>query len=1123
MVRDIHHLGATTLGFLSSLPDSSRWGAAVTGIGDLNGDGVPELVAGHSTYNGGRGAVWVLFMNEEGGVDDHVLISNSSGGLGAVLDPGDSFGSRVTNAGDLNTDGRSELAVIASGDDDGGTDHGAVHILFLTDSGTVSSTSKISDTQGGFTGTMTNGNRFAGALGGVGDLNGDTIPDLAVGSYLSNTGGSQRGALWILHMKDDGTVESHQQISSQSTWPGGSPLANSSQFGFSVCGLGDLDGNGHQDIAVTARYHYNGPGLARGRVWILFRGVGGSISAVQAIAPGGTGGLATTITGAGGHFGWSIANAGDVNGDGVVDMLISARQQDVDHINDGALFIGYLTSAGTLSHEEMISENDGLQNDTLDLQNYSYFGASAALLGDISGDGSPDLAVSASHHPSGGTERGKVYVLELEPKPMIVEVLTSTAHLDTLAAVDINVLGGARPYRYILGDPLVVDSVLTGWADAADTSGLASIGVPTWGLFRLDRSHVQPILLTPPEALPTGSYKLLVIDAASDTAETAFTLGQDLQAASAEQVTLSDGHRVTKTGSSGWADGRWSGRNTVCGTDRCWVQFRAAAEPILAAVGLSPFGAAALDGYEQMTYGILLSGDSVQIIHGGSLHSTTASVNTEEEYMVELTDGQVHFSNTQGLLASFEQVHGADCLSLDVAIHTSGTGVVDLRTDAPASFTVRDSLVHGGALDPSSGAVHLTFLPDTGSYSTTWNNAAGASSRSGLGTETWSTRSTSTYFGVGAPRVVHVGQRHHWEEATVHAVRADQRGQTIARKSGGTGWGPVHLTVNSSNTLVDHRLLCVPVVADTARPEFVAGWRAEGDSSVVASWLVRPFGPAWTLAHAIGPDSALTSVLVRPMDELQIVSTVNGRAFLLNQDTVAIDSTTAPVGPFRTMIAFRDTLSEVQQVRGSMAVPLILSTEELAGGFPLSLVTPSLDTITGISGGQLTAILDPGPVPGDHELIVAATDTTVALTFLFELDSGHVTNVRLVVEDTTYAMDPSQVSTAPPNVVSLFDEPRSTGTEAPAAIHLLLEENFLMTPNDDDHYDEFRVLGVDPRTDYELTITDRQQNILFQTTDAGSAWNGKYMNTGSASADGIYVYRIEVDGEVIEGYFQLKN
>ena len=81
----------------------------------------------------------------------------------------------VASLGDLDGDGVGDLAVGATGDDDGGVNRGAVWVLFLKKNGKVKSHQKISDTQGGFTGILDNGDWFGSSVASLGDLNGDGV------------------------------------------------------------------------------------------------------------------------------------------------------------------------------------------------------------------------------------------------------------------------------------------------------------------------------------------------------------------------------------------------------------------------------------------------------------------------------------------------------------------------------------------------------------------------------------------------------------------------------------------------------------------------------------------------------------------------------------------------------------------------------------------------------------------------------------------------------------------------------------------------------------------------------------------------------------------------------------
>ena len=97
-----------------------------------------------------------------------------------------------------------DLATGARGDDDGGSTRGALWVLFLNTDGTVKAHQKISDTTGGFTGVLDDGDAFSNGIASPGDLDGDGLPDLAANALFDDDGGTDRGAIWMLFL--DGTA-----------------------------------------------------------------------------------------------------------------------------------------------------------------------------------------------------------------------------------------------------------------------------------------------------------------------------------------------------------------------------------------------------------------------------------------------------------------------------------------------------------------------------------------------------------------------------------------------------------------------------------------------------------------------------------------------------------------------------------------------------------------------------------------------------------------------------------------------------------------------------------------------------------------------------------------------------
>ncbi len=411
-VRAEQKLSEIAGGMNGAIETRSLFGSAVARLGDLDGDGVDDLAVGakgdeDGIYGANIGAVWILFMNADGSVRSKQRIANSAGGFGGTLDHGDYFGQALANMGDLDADGVDDLAVGACWDDDGGPSRGAVWILFMNADGTVKNEQKISQTAGGFGGVLDDEDLFGCSLARLGDLDDDGVEDLAVGAYFDDDGGPDRGAVWILFMNADGTVKDEQKIS-ETTGGFGSILDNIGLFGSALAPLGDLDGDGVEDLAVGNAWDYDG-GNRIGAVWILFLNANGTVKSEQKISAtsGGFGGALEMND----WFGWSLASLEDHDADGVTDLAVGAVRDDDGGYNHGAVWIVHLNTDGTVKDEQKVSETSGgfgrwLRDD-------DHFGSSLASTGDLDGNGVIDALAGASGQDGGGTNRGRAELLLL--------------------------------------------------------------------------------------------------------------------------------------------------------------------------------------------------------------------------------------------------------------------------------------------------------------------------------------------------------------------------------------------------------------------------------------------------------------------------------------------------------------------------------------------------------------------------------------------------------------------------------------------------------------------------------------------------------------------------------------
>ena len=405
----------TTGNFEGVLEDSDQFGSAVANIGDLEVDGVSDLAVGTPLDDDGgtdRGAVWILFMNDDGTVDTEQKISDSEGELTTLLQAGldddDRFGSAVAELGDLNNDGILDIAVGAPLDDDGGTDRGAVWILFLNADGTVQFTQKISDSEGFFNNFLEDNDQFGTAIANIGDLNNDLLPEIAVGAVGDDDGGTDRGAVWILSLAADGTVNNVQKVSDTSGDFIGT-LQDSDFFGSSIAGIGDLDGDGIEDIAVGAIGDDDG-GIDRGAVWLLFMNIDNTVRFEQKISE--SNGNFNDGLNDNDQFGSSVAGIGDYNGDGIVDIAAGAPQDNDGGFNRGAVWVLFMERSGEIISKSKISSISG--DFSGPLTDGTLFGNALANVGDLDLDGITDITAGAKLDDDGGIDRGALWTLFMQ-------------------------------------------------------------------------------------------------------------------------------------------------------------------------------------------------------------------------------------------------------------------------------------------------------------------------------------------------------------------------------------------------------------------------------------------------------------------------------------------------------------------------------------------------------------------------------------------------------------------------------------------------------------------------------------------------------------------------------------
>ncbi|OFY90757.1 MAG: hypothetical protein A2236_06315, partial [Bacteroidetes bacterium RIFOXYA2_FULL_33_7] len=426
-------ISSTFGNFSGTLDSDDGFGRAIS-IGDFDGDNINDIAvpaSGDDDGGSNRGAVWLLMLNEDKTVKNYYKISSTSGGFGIGLDNEDIFGAYVCNLGDIDGDAVTDIAVSAWGDDDGGTNTGAVWIIFLNSNGTVKNKQKISALEGNFIGDLDAVDMFGITVSSLGDLDDDGITDIGVSARDDDDGGTDRGAVWILYLYSNGTVKTHSKISNTS---GGfyGQLDDYDWFGRGLAKIEDLNGDGINEFVIGSMQDDDG-GTDKGAIWILFMNSDETVNYYQKISA--TQGNFNGVLDAGDNFGRSICNIGDIDNDGICDIVAGAYDDDDGATNAGAFWVLLLNSDGTVKDYQKISSLFGGFTGILDAGDY--FGVSVELY--LANTNSFEVLVGAVSDDDGQSGAGAVWILTIgNLETPTVEIIQTCENNSILLTAQIN-------------------------------------------------------------------------------------------------------------------------------------------------------------------------------------------------------------------------------------------------------------------------------------------------------------------------------------------------------------------------------------------------------------------------------------------------------------------------------------------------------------------------------------------------------------------------------------------------------------------------------------------------------------------------------------------------------------
>ena len=349
---------------------NSRFGASVSSAGDVNGDGYSDIVAGSPDYflSVGRAS---LFYGSVSGISITPNWTYETANLGEQL------GSSVSTAGDVNGDGYADVIIGCPNFTNGENNEGRALLFQGSSTGLSGTPNWINESNQ----VLAN---FGNSVFTAGDINGDGFSDVIIGAKLYDNGENNEGRTYVFNGSSSG-------LSSASNWTAVSGQTGSN-YGFSVASAGDVNSDGYSDVIIGAPSFDNGE-TDEGKFFAYY----GSSSGLPAIPDYSA--IEGNQTGA--QLGFSVATAGDVNGDGYSDVLIGVPYFDNGQTAEGLVYLVFGSPSGLEYGVGWLAESN---------QAGALFGNCVSTAGDVNGDGYSDVIIGANRFDNGQTDEGKTFV-----------------------------------------------------------------------------------------------------------------------------------------------------------------------------------------------------------------------------------------------------------------------------------------------------------------------------------------------------------------------------------------------------------------------------------------------------------------------------------------------------------------------------------------------------------------------------------------------------------------------------------------------------------------------------------------------------------------------------------------
>ncbi len=395
-------------------------GASVSSAGDVNGDGINDILIGSPGTGGGEGVAFVIFGSNTpfSAVIDATTLNGTNGFIISSGGFDTDLGTAVSNIGDINNDGFDDIIIGSRGVSEGGDPAGA-YVIFGSNTPfpAVFDLATLNGTNGFVIPTFSESNGLGQAVTGLGDINGDGIADFAIGSPTANGAfglDSFTGEVYVVFGNAAGFGASLDLLALDGT--NGfiiNAISAGAELGRSISDIGDVNGDGFADILIGAPGADSSTGVAMaGQAYVIY-GAANFTASLDLVDLNGFNGFVIDGINRFDGTGFSVSGVGDFNGDGIDDFVIGAPFAGPNGNQSAGQ--AYLIFGGNFGN------NPVLDLTNLDVTNgFALFGAntsdssgfSVSGAGDVNNDGFADLLIGAPDaNDAGSGAQGVGYIM----------------------------------------------------------------------------------------------------------------------------------------------------------------------------------------------------------------------------------------------------------------------------------------------------------------------------------------------------------------------------------------------------------------------------------------------------------------------------------------------------------------------------------------------------------------------------------------------------------------------------------------------------------------------------------------------------------------------------------------